>query len=452
MRRYFLYAAIAWLILSGWVSALIPPRAHVLVHAPHNQIFLRLEAITAEGNLVVSRHVHLRRGSYETRGPVSIHEPETGRVVRESLSEADILVNVHWTGRLAVAKSGSTTRLVSLESGKTLVEHPHRPSIRFRGGGLSPSGQRFVVDAADGLHVWDAPFDQEERVFPNVDDPMFGDDHTLYARRPVNPPRSTPNGLVKLEAVRIDIDRGLVVPDKNRPDYDCGSGLKSESGEYGIGYFTRTEDDGFHVYHHGSFRHVGTLRTPPELGKSGLFHPAFSFTDDSQEIRAPYQSGEYAVGVIRWRTSDGTLLTPLPLKPERLEWKTAISPDTRWSARWLVRSDPFPKWIPAPVKQWLGNSLPRLMNVLAPRNRIEIIDNHRDRIAAVIPANAANSMKITPDSRSLILDNQQDIVRYDLPVNASLSWLAWGVGPSLCLGGLALRRRRGQAEAVELKR
>ena len=142
------------------------------------------------------------------------------------------------------------------------------------------------------------------------------------------------------------------------------------------------------------------------------------------------------------RTSDGQLLTPLPTRAGQIEGYTATSPDTKWSARSQVISDPIPKWMPASVQKWLKAKLPGVMNVLAPTNRIDIIDNRRDRIAAVIPAVAANSLKMTPDSRSLIVDNQQDVVRYDLPLHGQLGWFAWGVAPAVCLGGLGLRRRR----------
>jgi hypothetical protein len=439
MRRLLMVAAIAWLGASAWAAASLPPMGRVLVKSDHGATLLRIEAFTAAGDIVVSR-VNVRSGTHTLRGPVTVHAAESGRLVGSGLTSDDQVVQVHWAGRLAVARRGQATLLVSLEDGKTLIEHPHAATARFRSGSLSPSGTRFLVEGGDGVLVWDVPQRRYLATFKDLRVPLFGDDNTFYAVRPVTPVQ-TPNGRIQSEGVRVDIDAGTITPDQRRPIYDCGGGLCSPSGEYGVSYLRQGPGDGLGVYHNGRMEVAWKLDLRRQSGVIPyLDYPGISFSHDSREVMLKYQAGEHAIGLARWRTSDGTPLTPLPEESKPVEGFSSVSPDGYWSARTVVR-ERLPKWIPQKAQGWLFNLLPQVMNNIAPSHRVEVIDNRWDRVAAVVPGQLG-SVRFAPDSRAFLVDNQNEIVRYAVPSGRFLAWCLWGIGPAVVLIGLGRRRRR----------
>lgn len=431
-------AAMSWLGLSAWAASTLPPMGKVLVRSDNEKTTLRIEAFTAAGDVVLSRFVNLNRGTYATRGPVTVHDAETGALISSALTGDDTVIDVHWTGKWAVASQGPTTKLVSLEDGKMLVEHPHAAWRLYRSGALTPSGARFLVEAPEGVKVWDVASKHVLATFEDLRAPLVGDDHTFFAVRPI----PKPDGAIENEPVRVDIDSGMVTKDARRPVYDCGIGICSPSGEYGVYFMGNATPEGLSVFHNG--RTEAAWKLDLRRKSASVFfldNPGLSFSDDSKEVMFRYQAGKHAIGVARWKTSDGTPLSPLPEETKPTTGFIASSPDTHWAARWGYPEERFPKWIPQSVQKWLLSTAPTLMSKLAPDRRIEIIDNRWDRIAAVIPQEA-NSVRFSPDGQAVLVDNQRDLVRYPVPSGRFLAWLLWGGAPSTLVLTAARRRRR----------
>src|SRR5436190_16174950 len=174
-------AAIAWLGASAWAASSLPPIGKALVRSDRDKTTLRIEGFTATGNLVVSRFVNLNRGTYAARGPVTVHDAESGEPLGTALTGDDDLIQVHWTGKCAVARRGPITLLASLDDGQTLIEHPHAANARYRSGSVSPSGARFLVEGGEGVVVWDVTSKRLLSTFKELQAPLFGDDNTFFA-------------------------------------------------------------------------------------------------------------------------------------------------------------------------------------------------------------------------------------------------------------------------------
>lgn len=436
LRRLVTIAAMAWLGASAWAASSLPPMGKVLASSDRPNVTLRIEAFTAAGQIVVSRFVNVNSGTYVARGPVTVHDPQTGAVIVSALTGDDNLIAVHWTGRWGVVSRGPMTALVSLEDGSTLIEHPHAAWRLYRSGALSPSGSRFLVEANEGVIVWDVASKRRLATFEGLRAPIIGDDNTFFASRPI----STRDGPIQHEPVRVDIDDRTVTKDDRRPIYDCGIGLCSPSGEYGVYFMGNRPAEGLSIFHNGRMEPAWKLdlrRTSSSV--FFLDNPGISFSDDSQEVRLRYQAGRHAIGVARWKTSDGTPLSPLPDETQPVQGFVVTASDGHWSARLGYQEERFPKWIPPSVQKWLLSTAPVLMSKLAPEQRIEIIDNRWDRIAAVVPQQA-NSVRFMPDSRSFLIDNQRDLVRYNVPAGRFLGWCLWGILPSALIIGCMRRR------------
>jgi hypothetical protein len=217
-------------------------------------------------------------------------------------------------------------------------------------------------------------------------------------------------------------------------------GICSPSGEYGISFMGNGPGDGLRVYHNGRMDPAWKLDLGPKAPQFFLGNPGVSFSEDSTEVRYRYQAGKHAIAVARWKTSDGTPLSPLPEETKPIVGYTATSPDGMWSARWGPAEERFAKWVPGAVQKWLLSTTPTLVNKLAPARRIEVIDNRADRVAAVIPSDAS-SVRFSPDSQSLLADNQREIVRYPVPSGRLADWLVLGALPSGVVLFFARRKR-----------
>lgn len=446
VRRLSLLAAVVWFVSALFLWPVGQPVGRVLLGSESGNRSLSIGGFDREGRMVVTGLVSQQR--VWPVGPIALHDAKTGERISTLYSGDERIHELLIDEGLAVTKTESAVRLVSLED-RVVIEHPGQFQGLNDPGKLSPGGSRFLTHDGMKLTVYDVATAKTIWSRDNVYRAAWAEDDALHLwlEGRAGLPSDSSN-----ELFRANVVTGVLARGNRKAFAKANEGRLSRDGRFvwwiGSSY-ENNEPSG--LYDLETNRLLWGMDVVRQNGMDPVRMQHLEFSSDSSELQYFYHVPENRWGTARWRVSDGKCLAPLPadamVSAGRITMATA--PDGSWSASSISKLRTTLAPVPAIVWRlpaWASNAISDY--ITATTEFVDVCDNVNNRLIASIPQ-WASCLVADADGSGLYLHGGPLITRYEVPPEMSYAafWLRAGLPAAALLMiveliGLLWRTRR----------